>query len=210
MIVTDILDYDKRKVLVQLDEYLVFPLYKSEVTKYHVIKGAELSGEAYTELMEELLPKRMKLRAMHLLQKRSYTREGLKRKLSEGRYPEAIVEMALDYVTSYGYLDDMRYAEEYIRCYCESRSKRRILQDLSAKGVKADKAELAWQKYEAENSPANEDEQIMELLRKKHFDAGTADRKETMRIMNFLYRKGYGMDSIKRCIKADFEDSMYE
>ena len=207
MVVTDIFDYDKRKVLVQLDEYLVFPIYKSEVTKYRVIKGAELSGEVYKELMEELLPKRLKLRAMHLLQKRSYTRAGLKRKLEEGRYPETIVEQALNYVTSYGYLDDVRYAEEYIRCYCESRSRRRIMQDLFSKGVNADIAEKAWLCYEAENSVIDEKNQIKELLRKKRFDITNTDRKETVRIMNYLYRKGYSMDSIKKCIKEDlFED----
>lgn len=193
-----------------MDGYLVFPIYKSEVTKYRVIKGAELSGEVYTELMEELLPKRMKLRAMHLLQKRSYTRAGLKRKLAEGRYPETIVEQALDYVTSYGYLDDMRYAEEYIRCYCESRSRRKIIQDLLAKGISADVAEPAWQHYEEENAVTDEESQIMELLRKKRFDAVNADRKETVRIMNFLYRKGYSMDSINRCIKADFSEDFLE
>lgn len=186
----------------------MFPLYKGEITKYHVIKGAELSDAVYSELMKVLLPKRVKLRAMNLLQKRSYTTVGLRRKLLEGRYPEVIVEEALDYVTSYGYLDDMRYAEEYIRCYCESRSKRRIMQDLFFKGVSAEVAEKAWLNYEAENVPADENAQIMELLRKKHFDANTADRKETARIMNFLYRKGYSMGSINRCIRADFLEEL--
>lgn len=203
MIVTDILDYDKRKVLVQLDEYLVLPLYKSEVTKYRMIKGTELSEEVYTELMVELLPKRTKLRAMHLLQKRNYTREGLKRKLLESRYPEAIVEGALDYVTSYGYLNDSHYAEEYIRCYCENRSRRRIIQDLLSKGVCSETIEQAWLNYEAENDSVDEETQILELLRKKNFNPDRADRKETVRIMNFLYRKGYSVDSINRCIKAD-------
>ena len=205
MIVTDILDYDKRKVLVQLDGYLVFPMYKSEVTKYRLIKDAELSDAAYIDIVKVLLPKRVKLRAMELLKKRSYTRYGLKRKLLEGRYPEELVEEALDYVTSYGYLDDMRYTEEYIRCYCESRSKRRIMQDLFAKGVSTEVAEQAWQSYEAENQPVDEVAQIMELLRKKNFHPDTADSKETARIMNFLYRKGYSMESINFCIRTEYE-----
>lgn len=207
MIVTDILDYNKRKVLIQLDGYLVFPMYKSEVTKYRLMKDAELSNDTYIDIVKVLLPKRVKLRAMELLKKRSYTRFGLKRKLLEGRYPEEIVEEALDYVTSYGYLDDMRYAEEYIRCYCESRSRRRIMQDLSLKGVGADLVERAWQCYEAENKPMEEETQIMEFMHKKQFDPEHADYKERVRFMNFLYRKGYSMDSIYRCIGTDFEDN---
>lgn len=202
MTITAIREYDKRKVLVQLDEHLELPLYKSEVNKYHLKQREELSIETYSELIC-ILSKRAKLRAMNLLQKRSYTREGLRRKLVEGRYPKELVEDALDYVTSYHYIDDMRYAEEYIRCYCENRSKRRILQDLFSKGVSSDVAEAAWERHEALNAPVDEIGQIKELLRKRHFDSETADRKETAKVMNYLYRKGYNIDSIRQCIRFD-------
>ena len=203
MTITSILEYDKRRVLVKLDEHLEFPLYKGEVRRYSLSEGEEISDEAYTEIVEKVLLKRVKLRAMSLLQKRSYTREMLGRKLIEGRYPLELVEKALDYVASYHYIDDARYAGEYIRCYCESRSKRRIMQDLKNKGVSPEVAETAWQTYETESSPVDEIRQIQEILQKKHFDKNTADYKETMRIMNFLYRKGYSVDCIKQCMNFE-------
>ncbi len=203
MTITSILEYDKRKVLVQLDEHFIFPLYKGEVMKYHLVQGEEITEEVYSEIIGEVLPKRVKLRAMNLLMKRSYTREGLRRKLAEGKYPDELIEIALDYVTSYNYLNDSRYAEEYIRCYCESRSKRRIMQDLYTKGVSSEVAENAWIKYEMQNETIDETEQITKLLHKKKFDAASADRKETAKIMSFLYRKGYSMDSIMRCMQCD-------
>lgn len=203
MTITSILEYDKRRVLVKLDEHLEFPLYKGEVRRYGLTEGEEISEEIYFELLENVLLKRVKLRAMNLLQKRSYTREGLRRKLIEGRYPTCLVEKALDYVASYHYIDDVRYAGEYIRCYCESRSKRRIMQDLKTKGVSLEAAETAWQTYEAEFAPVDEVRQIQALLHKKHFDKNTADYKETMRIMNFLYRKGYSVDCIKQCMNFE-------
>ena len=205
MLVTDILDYDKRKVLVQLDGYLIFPLYKGEITKYRLQKDCEISNAVYTEIMKVLLPKRVKLRAMNLLQKRSYTTSGLRHKLMEGHYPEALVEEAIDYVISYGYLDDFRYAEEYIRCYSENRSKRRIMQDLFTKGISTSVAEQAWQRYEAENTPVDEEAQILELLRKKKFDVENADYKERVKMMNYLYRKGYSFERINGCIQSEWE-----
>lgn len=203
MTITSIREYDKRKVLIQLDEHLIFPLYKAEVNKFHLSEGDDMPAEAYSEIMENILPKRAKLRAMNLLQKRSYTREALRRKLMEGKYPEYIVTKAIRYVESYGYIDDKRYAEEYIRCYGESRSKRRIMQDLLVKGIANEVAERAWEHYEAKNGPMNEISQIKALLRKKHYDARNADYKETMRIMNYLYRKGYGTENIISCMKCD-------
>ena len=202
MTITAILEYDKRKVLVRVDEHLELPLYKSEANKYHLEQDMELSDEVYTELIK-ILSKRVKLRAMNLLQKRSYTREGLRRKLAEGRYPEDLIEEALDYVASYRYIDDMRYAEEYIRVYCESRSKRRIMQDLYRKGVSSEVAEKAWTCHETMNAPVDEIAQIKALLQKKGYDAANTDRKETARIMNFLYRKGYSVENIKHCVFFD-------
>lgn len=205
MIVTDVLEYDKRKVLIQLDGHFTFPLYKGEVRSFHLVKGEEMSREVYHELFEEILPKRVKLRAMNLLQKRSYTRAGLKRKLLEGRYPESLVELALDYVTAYRYLDDLRYAQEYIRCYCESRSKTRIVQDLYTKGVSRELIEQAWTDYEGINEPVDEQSQIMAILAKRNYDRTTCDYKEKIKIMNYLYRKGYCTDSIRRCMQFEEE-----
>lgn len=203
MTITSIQEYDKRKVLIQLDGHLIFPLYKSEVAKWHLLEGEDISAEVYSEIMEKILPKRARLRAIHLLQKRSYTRESLRRKLADGKYPEDIITEALDYVESYGYIDDERYAAEYIRCYCESRSKRRIMQDLFVKGISKDVAERAWTYHEALNEPVDEVAQIKELLRKKRFDAEIADHKETARVMNYLYRKGYSTENIMYCVKCD-------
>ena len=203
MIVTDITEYNKKKVLIRLDEHLIFPLYIGEVHKYHIVSGEELSEEICRELLKNVLPKRVKLRAMNLLQKRSYTRMGLRHKLLESRYPDNMVDEALDYVMDYGYLDDSRYAEEYIRCFITSRSKRRILQELYNKGIDKETLDRVWTEFEAANEPVDEEAQIKSLLFKKHFNYEDADRKEIMKMMNYLYRKGYSADAIKRCISVD-------
>ena len=202
MTITAILEYDKRKVLIQLDEHLIFPLYKSEVNKMGLSEGCDVPPEVYAEIMEAILPKRAKLRAMHLLQKRSYTKEGLRHKLAENKYPESVITEAIDYMASYRYIDDERYAEEYIRCYWEKRSRRRIMQDLYAKGIAKGVAERAWNNYEALNEPIDEIAQIKELLRKKQFDTQSADRKEIAKVMNYLYRKGYSTENISYCMKC--------
>lgn len=200
MNITSIQEYTRGKVLVLLDGHLEISLYKQEAGRLHLEEGAELPKGAYEEIMQEILPKRAKLRAMNLLQKRSYTQFGIRRKLEEGKYPEEIIQDTLLYLAGYGYLDDMRYAEEYIRCYCENRSKRRIMQELGLKGIDCETAQAAWEQHERLNSPVDEKAQIMELLCKRGYTSETADRKETARVMNYLYRKGYSTDSILSCV----------
>ncbi len=205
MTVTNILEYDKKRVLVELDEHLTFPLYNSEVRKYNIVKDEEVSEQIYEEIIEQILSKRIKMRAMKLLEKRSYTRATLKRKLLEGKYPSFLVETALDYVSKFHYIDDLKFAEDYINCHASKRSKVRIFQDLFAKGIARGTVEEAWEQYVNQNETVDESEQIMKILSKKHFDKNTVNYKEKARIYQFLCRKGYDSNCIRKCMQFNEE-----
>ena len=69
MTVTEIKAVTKQKYQVEIDGQFAFVLYKGELSRYGIEKDREISDEVYTELVEEVLTKRAKLRAMHLLQK---------------------------------------------------------------------------------------------------------------------------------------------
>lgn len=205
MIVTNITEYDKRKVLVQIDEHLVFPLYKAEAHKYGLIEGEQISIEVYREITEQVLPKRVKMRAMKLLEKRAYTRETLKRKLLDGKYPIMFVEEALDYVASFHYIDDVKYAEDYIHCYASKRSKKQITQSLMLKGVAREDIAAGWLTFESAYEPMCEVEQIKAILNKKNFDINSADYKEKRKMFQYLYRKGYDANCIQMCMQFEEE-----
>lgn len=202
MEITNITEYNKTKVLVQLDEHLIFPLYKSELRIYRIAAGEELDEKVYQELFYEVLPKRVKMRAMHLLQKRDYTVAKLRQKLIESHYPENLVRIAVDYVSDYGYLDDVRYAENYIRSVCESKSRRKIEQDLYIKGVTAEDISAAWIRFEASDRSIDEVAQIKAYLQRKGYEAAKTDYKTTLKIMNALYRKGYSAEAIRKTIRV--------
>ena len=135
MLVTDIVDVTKTRSRIFLDGSFAFVLYPGELRKYHIEKDKEMNDAAYSELMENVLPKRAKLRSMNLLQSREYTEKQLMDKLLQGGYPEQIAEEALEYVKSYHYIDDDRYAATYIEYHVDSKSRQRITQDLMKKGI---------------------------------------------------------------------------
>ncbi len=203
MIVTNIFEYDNKRVLVQIDEHLTFPLYKTEVQKFNIVQDGKFSEQNYQEIIEQILSKRVKLRAMKLLEKRSYTRATLKRKLLEGKYPEFLVESALDYVSGFHYIDDLQYAEDYIACYSSRRSKMKIFQELIGKGASRELVEEAWIRFEHKNESVDESEQIKKILSKKQFDIRNADYKEKAKMYQFLCRKGYDTDCIRKCMQFD-------
>jgi len=120
---------------IYIDEEFAFCLYKSELPRYGIELDHTLKAATYQEIVGELLPKRAKARALHLLSGRRHAEGELRSKLLSGGYPRPVVEEAIEYVRSYGYLDDAAFARDYIRRHHKKRSKAHILYDLAAKGV---------------------------------------------------------------------------
>ena len=203
MIVSGLAELDKKRVKVYLDGEFAFVLYKGELKEYKVREGEELDPACYRQIMEDLLPKRAKLRAMNLLQKKDYTEKQLRDKLKEGLYPADIVGEAIAYVKSYKYLDDNRYARDYINYHMESRSKARIMQDLMGKGLAKEVISEAMEEIYSEDNGESELAQIRKLLEKKHYDPEQTEYKEKQKIIAFLTRKGYSLSLIKRALSID-------
>ena len=201
MIVTRTEPINKTKYAVSIDGEFAFVLYKGELRLYHIKEGEPLKEEDYRTIMGEVLPKRAKLRAMNLLQGREYTTSQLRTKLQQGFYPPKIIEQAIDYVAGFHYIDDLRYAVDYITYHEDSRSRRRIEQDLQGKGILAATIEEAWQVWRENGGKQDEQAMIRELLHKKHYDTeGETDWKERQKIYAFLARKGFSAEVIRKVI----------
>lgn len=203
MIVTAVEELSKSRSKIMIDGEFAFVLYKGELRLYHIRVGEEIDRKDYDAILREVLPKRAKLRAMNLLTKREYTEKQLKDKLKEGYYPEEVIEEALNYVAGFHYTDDLRYAVTYITDHENSRSRRRIEQDLLGKGIGRETLEQAWAEWEAKGGRQDEEAMIRALLIKRKYDPDTADRKEQQRTYAFLVRKGFSGEAVRRALRAD-------
>lgn len=184
--------------LVTLDSGVNFPLYRKELDIYHLEEGAVLSDPDYENIMTELLPKRVKLCAMHQLEKRDKTEHQLRQKLTELFYPKQLVEEAIDYVKQYHYIDDLRYAVSYMSYRREQKSVRQMEQELYQKGIPKEIIQEALEQIET----PDEEQQIKNWLKKKQYDPAEADHKETNRIYGFLLRKGYPAAAIQKVMRT--------
>lgn len=201
--VAEITDISKTRVKIKLDNGFAFVLYKGELRIYGIEQGQELEAEVYREILEELLPKRARLRALNLLKSRDYTKRQLQDKLHEGGYPETIIQDAIAYVASFGYLDDARYARDFIEYHKTSRSKGRIMQDLRQRGIPDELLQQCWEEMAGDKAAELEQEQILSLARKRHFCPQTASFEEKQRLMAFLYRKGFSAEAIRNALSLD-------
>lgn len=203
MKVTRLEELSKSRSKVYIDEEFAFVLYKGELRLYHVRENEEISEKDYHTIMEEVLPKRAKLRTMNLLKSREYTTAQLRMKLRNGYYPDAVIEQALKYVASYHYTDDLRYAVSYITYHESTRSRKRIEQDLMTKGIGKELIIQAWEAWEEQGGIQDEQGMIQKLLQKRHYDPEQSDYKEKQRQAAFLSRKGFSGEQIRRALRAE-------
>lgn len=197
MVITQMDSFGKDKLLITLDEEISFCLYQKEVHHLQLEPGAELTDTLYQEIRKEILIPRARKRTMYLLEKLDRTEAQLREKLRQGRYPEDIIENAIAYVKGFHYVDDLRYAESYVRCYSQSKSRRLLYQELVGKGVPRDLIEQALEEeYETEDESAK----IVRWLEKKHYSAEEADPKQRQRMYQFLLRKGFRSGDVLRLL----------
>lgn len=193
MQVIQIEEIDKKRVQILLENGCSFPLYKGERRQYDLQEGKDLSQEVFQEIQKEILIKRVRRRTMHLLEKMDRTESQLRAKLRQGYYPEDVIEDAINYVKGYHYLDDLRYARNFVRCHKDRKSRRIIQMQLIEKGVSREQIQQA---IEEEYEQENEQEQILKWVQKKNYSSETADLKEKQKMYRFLMRKGFSSNDI--------------
>lgn len=193
MIVTDIKPVTKQKFQIEIDGQPAFTVYKGELFRYHLEKDREIEEGIYTELVDEVLTKRAKLRAMYLLQKMDRTQRELERKLQESGYPPIAVQRALDYVESFHYIDDKRYATMYVQSQKTKKGKARIKMELMRKGVSPEVIAEVLEEIEYET---NTKETIRSLIEKKCYNPTQMDEKEKRKLYGFLLRRGFSSSDI--------------
>lgn len=200
MQITDIKSVSKTKFKVYLDGQFAFTLYKGELFRYRIQEDGELSEEVYQEIREKVVLKRAKLRAMHLLNDMDRTESQLRTKLLNGDYPADIVDEAIAYVKSFGYINDESYIRRFIESKKNSKSKKEIYVLLMKKGVDMEQVQEILSEYYGAEDSLNA---IRDLLRKKRYDPKSATDQEMRKIYGYLARKGFGYEDIRQVIQIN-------
>ena len=196
MTVSRIEPVSKTRYKVFIDGQFAFALYKGEMSRYHIVDGSEIDENVYQILYKDNV-KRAKLRAMHLLSDMGRTESQLRTKLLQGGYPQKIVDEAITYVKSFGYINDREYARNFVESRKEKKSRKEIYAALCQKGLDSELIKEALDEcYAGEDSL----QAIKALLRKKGYHPGNADLKENQKIIGYLVRKGFQYEDIRKVV----------
>lgn len=188
----------KGRVIVYLDNQFSFVLYKGELSKYRLETGMEITDDLYNEIIVNIIIPRAKKRGMNLLEKMDRTEADVRNKLRDSGYPDEAIDEAIDYLKSFKYIDDRRYANDYIGFKMLSMSRKQIERKLSEKGIPKDIIEDELNNaYEEENGA--EEELIKKLIVKKCKDRlGQLEYAEKQKLFQYLYAKGFSIYDIEK------------
>lgn len=138
-------------------------------------------------------------KAMNLLLQQDRTRKELQDRLYRAGFSEWASTYAMEYVIGFGYINDLRYAENYISFHKGNRSKKELRYKLLNKGVEEDVLALAFESYE------EEDEQVAlaHLLKKRLNGRKLSDMEypDKNKVTAYLARKGFSLPLVKRAMK---------
>ncbi len=200
MLITDIASFDKNRRRIYIDYEYAFPLYLSELKKFGIKSGTELSEDIYAEIIG-ILERRVKERILYLIGDTDRTEKDIREKLRRSGYVGAVADRAVESLKEYGYIDDSRYTRIYAETMRDGRNKSRraIEAALCAKGVRRDVISDVMEEMDFD-----EEGQIIKALAKKGHTPETlssADPDTKRRIYGFLARRGFSHNAISNIIR---------
>ena len=199
MEIKQISDQGQGRHKITLEDDSVFVLYKKELEKWELVEGNQLSEEDFIKIKNEILLKRAKKRGLHLLEKQGRSQSNLRAKLKEGFYPDDVIEQAMAYIESFGYLNDQILARNIVESRRAQKSHMEIVATLKSKGIQQ---ETIWQVMEEVYDESYEKEAIKYLMNKKRIHLESITQKEKNKFFNYLTRKGFSYDSIKSLMQC--------
>ena len=157
MNVTDLTPKGKKALNVWLDGCKAGFLESREVSAYGLEIGSEISKERWQKIVADVILPRGKKKALSLLELQDRTTKEMHDRLLMADYTEEQVWDIIAYVVSFGYIDEHRYAYQYIKNHARTKSRREITQALLLKGVGRDLIESAYRRYAEESGGAETD-----------------------------------------------------
>ena len=153
----------------------------------------------HSEVQAEIIREARK-KALRLLTISDRTEFQLREKLREGGFPPEAIDDAVEYVRSYHYIDDHRYAEAFIRSRKDEKSLFELRMELRKRGVREDLADEVLQEAEIDERAV-----ISRLFEKKYASKDLGDPKIFEKAFRYFESRGFSYEDIKAAVTEAVE-----
>ena len=199
MYINNIIQIKKDRYKVLTDEGIAFVLYKGDLLKFNIISNMEIDDKTYNEI-QDMLYKRGKERILYLLDTRDYSSYEIYNKLLDNGYTRDVALKVRDEMVNKGFVNDEEYVKRYIRKHIENKPKNKVILELKNKSIPDDIISFGFESMDKNLIESKAIEGINKILLKKNYSRDDFSYEEREKLKGYLYRKGYDMDQINRCM----------
>lgn len=193
---------NKNRVNVYLDDEYTFSCSTEIIYTARINIGDRLDLLKLKKVIEEDDFIKCKNDSLNIIEKTYKTENEIRNKLILKGYGEDVINKAMVFLKEYNFLDDAKFCDLYIKEKLRNQSKNKIKYDLIKRGIGE---RLVKEKLEAVRDIQEnvEESSIFELARKKYeiVKKNEADkRKQYKKMCEFLLRKGYSWEDVKKVL----------
>lgn len=187
-----------KRCSVFINEEFAFGIDIDAIGIYNIQKGNQYTEDEYEELLKALQYEKSKFAALRYVGYSPRTIKETTQKLHTFEYDEIIITKTIDFLKSYGYLNDMEYAKNFIRNRIQQKNhgRHKITYDLMHRGIDKNISQPILETYEDE-----EYEGALTLYNKKTKGREIKDHKEKAKITRYLHGRGYPFEIIRAVIE---------
>jgi regulatory protein len=198
--ITDVKINPKNKGIrdVYLDHHFAFSLEEEDYIRLGLYEREILTENERINILQEVILKGIKKKALHLVTMKKYTTYELKSKLCGKGYDEEMVDTAICFLSEQGYLDDLKVAKSFVqsRMKLKPKSIEMLKIELQKKGISNEYVSEALQ-----GISVDEGELIWQLIQKKYIGQSSKKDYDTKKIIRFLLQRGFSYQHIKQVLK---------
>ncbi len=124
--------------------------------------------------------------ALYLLGFKDRTKKELNTKLHEKGYDDKEIELAIDKISEYGYINDEAYARRYIKSRINKKGSKLIVRELQSKGISTDVINEQLDEMDVDVSDI-----IVRTIEKKYSNFDYKDITVRQKVVSYFLRRGY-------------------
>lgn len=198
---------NEKRYSVFLDYEFAFGIDEIDLLYFKLKENEILEKEKYEYILNNLLLKKAKDKALKYLAYKIRTEKQVREKLLQEEFPEIIIEKVIKILKKYNYINDENYAKAFIKDKLNVKGYGifKITYELKIQGI----SEEIFKKYLDDTLFFDEQQKAIELLRKKVRKINEIDYKEKQKLYSYLARRGFSFDTINNSLNIVLEE-MYE
>lgn len=197
---------NNKRYSIFIDNEFAFGIDEIDLLYYKLKENEPLDNDKYNYILNKLLLKRAKDKALKYLGYKMRSKKQVEKKLEELEFPPNVINKVIKILEKYNYINDEDFAKAFIKekMNLKGYGSFKIAYDLKMLGID----NHIFEKYLYDQDFVDEDEKATALLLKKlkGNNIKNIDYKEKQKLYSYLARRGFSYDSINKAFSNVLED----